>query len=145
MRKNSGFTILEVMTVLAVIAILSAIAVPNFMGWLPNYRLRSGAEAIRSTLQFARINAVKQNTTARVTFNLGADSYTASIVGGPTLKNGQMPAGIDMFFVSFGGGPEVQFDNRGLAIGFNGSVQVRNSQGNTRQISVDLTGSSRIE
>ena len=78
MRKNSGFTITELMVTIAVIAILASLAIPNFIAWLPNYRLRSGAEEIQSTLQFARLTAIKRNATATVTFDIANETYRAS-------------------------------------------------------------------
>jgi prepilin-type N-terminal cleavage/methylation domain-containing protein len=33
-RKNSGFTLIELMTVIGIIAIVSAIAIPNLIGWV---------------------------------------------------------------------------------------------------------------
>ena len=144
MRTNSGFTLTELMVTIAVIAILASLAIPNFIGWLPNYRLRSGAEEIHSTLQLARVRAIKDNATATVTFNTANETYQAS-VGGQTFRRGRMPAGIDMNSAVFGGGAFVQFDSRGVAINnTDGSAQVRNSSGRTQTITVSITGNARI-
>ena len=144
MRKNSGFTITELMVTIAVIAILASLAIPNFIAWLPNYRLQSGAEEIQSTLQLARVTAIKENATATVSFDTANETYRAS-VGGQTIRGGRMPAGIDIFSAVFGVGTFVQFDNQGIAINnTDGSAQVRNNLGRAKTITVYITGNSRI-
>jgi len=141
MRKNSGFTITELMVTIAVVAILASLAIPNFIAWLPNYRLRSGAEEIQSTLQFARITAIKRNATATVAFDIANETYRAS-VGGQAIRGGRMPAGIDIN--SAFGGTSVQFDSRGVASAA-GTAVVRNNLGRSRTIRVYITGNSRID
>ena len=141
MRKNSGFTITELMVTIAVVAILASLAIPNFIDWLPNYRLRSGAEEIQSTLQFARITAIKRNATATVAFDIANETYRAS-VGGQAIRGGRMPAGIDIN--SAFGGTSVQFDSRGVASAA-GTAVVRNNLGRSRTIRVYITGNSRID
>jgi len=141
MRKNSGFTITELMVTIAVVAILASLAIPNFIDWLPNYRLRSGAEEIQSTLQFARITAIKRNATATVAFDIANETYRAS-VGGQAIRGGRMPAGIDIN--SAFGGTSVQFDSRGIASAA-GTAVVRNNLGRSRTIRVYITGNSRID
>lgn len=145
MQKNLGFTIVELMTVIGLIAILMSIAVPNIIGWLPDYRLRSGTEEIQSTLQLARLRAINGNTTATVSFNIANETYQAS-VGGQTFKGGQMPAGVDIFSASFElGAPQVQFNSKGFVNLAGGTVEVRNTQGGKRQITVIFTGNSRVQ
>jgi type IV fimbrial biogenesis protein FimT len=141
MHKNSGFTMTELMVTIAVVAILASLAIPNFIAWLPNYRLRSGAEEIQSTLQFARITAIKRNATATVTFDIANETYRAS-VGGQAIRGGRMPAGIDINSTSFGGA-SVQFDSRGIANNA-GNAVVRNNLGRSKTIEVYITGNSRI-
>ena len=143
MHKNSGYTLTELMVSIAVVAILASLAIPNFIAWLPNYRLRSGAEEIQSTLQFARITAIKENSTVTVDFNTANETYRASfVVGGQTIRGGRMPAGIDIDSTDFGG-DSVEFNSRGIATAA-GSAVVRNNLGRVRNIEVYITGNSRI-
>ena len=144
MRKNAGFTLTEIMVTIAIIAIFASLAVPNFIGWLPNYRLRSGAEDIQSTLQLARVTAIKRNATATVSFDIANETYRASVEG-QTFRSGKMPAGINIFSATFGGGTFVQFDSQGIAINnTDGSANLVNNLGRAKSITVYITGNSRI-
>jgi type IV fimbrial biogenesis protein FimT len=60
-HRQAGFTMVELMIVIAVIAILTAIAVPNIINWLPNYRVKAAARDLFSNMQKARMQAVKEN------------------------------------------------------------------------------------
>lgn len=76
-NRESGFTVIEVMVVIAIIGIMSAIAIPAFSTWLPNYRLRSAARDLYSNFQLAKLTAIKNNTYCAVTFNqpVGGTTY----------------------------------------------------------------------
>ena len=76
MRKHSGFTVVELLVVIALIGTIAAIAVPNFISWLPNYRLRSAADDLYSNFQIVKLGAIKNNNNWAIVFNEGADSYT---------------------------------------------------------------------
>ena len=41
MRKKSGFTLIELIIVIGMISLLTSIAIPAVMKWLPNYRLKA--------------------------------------------------------------------------------------------------------
>jgi type IV fimbrial biogenesis protein FimT len=68
MQRNSGFTIVELATVIAIVAVISAIAVPNLYGWLPDYRLKNAARELFGELQQAKLSAIKDNADFSINF-----------------------------------------------------------------------------
>ena len=72
---SKGFTLIEVMIVLALIAILSSIAMPSLRGFAASTRLKSTAHAIRDILNFARDMAITERASYLVVFDLTADRY----------------------------------------------------------------------
>ena len=71
LQKSSGFTLIELMIVISIISILTAIAVPAVMNWLPTYRLNAAARDLYSNLQKARLQAVKENNNIPIRFDTG--------------------------------------------------------------------------
>lgn len=79
--SESGFTIVELVTVVAIIAILVAVTIPTATIWLPNYYLRNAAMDIFANMQFAKTEAVRLDSPYAVVFDPGSDSF--SLVSGP--------------------------------------------------------------
>ena len=67
-RRVHGYTIVEVMVVLAVLALLTLIAVPWFLKISQRQALKSAAREIQITLTAARMSAVKRNAPVSVAF-----------------------------------------------------------------------------
>ena len=72
-RDARGFTLIEMIIVIAVMGILSAIAVPGFGAWLDDQRLNNAANMIRGDLNRAKITAAKNKRQYRVLF--GTSGY----------------------------------------------------------------------
>jgi prepilin-type N-terminal cleavage/methylation domain-containing protein len=162
MRKNSGFTLMELMTTIAIIAILASVAIPNMIAWLPDYRLRSGAAEMLSALQWARLTAIKENADVVVEFGTGSDDYRVYLDNGEggggfgnedmdgsekVIRSGKMAPDAQIESAGFSGGvSRVSFTGRGLTKGFRvGTVTLKNSKGHQKEIVVNMTGRCRIK
>jgi type IV fimbrial biogenesis protein FimT len=69
MRKYSGFSLLEVLLVMAIIFIIASIAMPPFLRWRTDAQLRGAASNLRGDLEFAKLRAVRENSFVAVLFN----------------------------------------------------------------------------
>jgi len=67
--NKKGFTLVELITVIALLAILMAIATPSFMSWRESAQYKEVARDVLSGLRRARSLAVSENRTVNVTLN----------------------------------------------------------------------------
>ncbi|MBV8034331.1 Tfp pilus assembly protein FimT/FimU [Roseateles sp.] len=60
MRRGSGFSLIELMVAVSVLAILTAVAMPSFVTWIRNARVRTVADALQSGLRVAQGEAQRR-------------------------------------------------------------------------------------
>ena len=65
-QRAYGFTLIELLSVLFIVAVLGAIALPRLSEAVARYRLGAAAEALLDTMERARTAAIRRNHTTRV-------------------------------------------------------------------------------
>lgn len=140
MKPNkAGFTTAELMITIAIIAILSAIAVPNMIGWRERGKLRGAAENLRGDLQWAKIRAIRDHDDVSVLFDTGA--YEINNAAGNTIRARQLPAGVIISSSS-----NATFDSRGRCPASGEAVLERsNGSGEQKKITISPLGQIRQE
>lgn len=73
--QQAGFSLTELVIILAIIGLLSAVAVPNLAEMMPRFRLSNATQRIMTDLQFARMRAIATNKEYRLNFNPSVESY----------------------------------------------------------------------
>jgi len=144
MRKDSGFTLIELMVVIGIVGILSAIAIPSYFQWLPKHRVGTAARTVMSAVEFARINAVKTNANVTLNFDFGNESLTVVDSDGTTLRTRRMPNDVDLQFDTLPA--SVTFNGHGFS-DESGDVVVENTNNATffRRINLTLGGNASIQ
>lgn len=148
MKKAAGFSIFELLIVIAVIAVVSAIVTPNIISWRNSAKLRGAAGNVKGDLEMSKARAVRERSPVTVTFT--ATNYQVTFTdkdgNARTLRNRQLPAGVrvDLGSTAFGWmGDETQFNSRGLPVA--GSAVLVNTKGDQKKIIVSSLGRIRIE
>lgn len=82
MRNVKGFTLLELMVVVAIITIFAAVAVPTFSSWSPRLKFRTSADEMHKVLMLARMTAISSNRDVVITFDQANGKYTVALPTG---------------------------------------------------------------
>jgi type II secretion system protein H len=157
MQKDTGFTLIELMVVIAIIAILALVATPNMISWRNNAKLNGDALNLKGDLEMAKSRAITENARVAVLFN--ANGYTIFVDNGAApdnfireadellLKTRQLSDGvtIDLASTTFVGN-QTRFTGRGRLDTPNPSeiVMIENSAG-TKSIVVLMVGRISVQ
>jgi len=159
-----GFTIIELMVVVAIAAVLIALAAPSFAEFLSKRRVDGVMAELATDLQYARSEAVSRNTPVRVTFGSENGCYVihlASAASAQCTRNSSTitPAAAEIKVVQLDADRALTIDPGTLtylefdpvrgtvvnsAAASSGSVVVRSTSGTAWELRVLLTLMGRV-
>ncbi len=147
-HKTDGFSLLELLVVLAIVAVVSVIVAPNFISWRSNASLRGAAGNLKGDLELSKAKAVRERTPVTVTFLATHYQVTYTDRDGnlKTLRNRKLPGGVrvDLNNTNFAAmGDQTEFNDRGLPQA--GSAVLVNKKGEQKTIVVSPLGRIRIK
>lgn len=139
---TGGFTLIEVMIVLALMAIMAAFAAPSLQGYMTKNRLSGAARVVMTDLMQARSLAATENTRFKVTFS--GNSYTIYRIESDASETERLSRNIEAEYsdVTMTSNQNFVFQaTRTVAAG--GTVTLTNP-GGTRSVVVSNAGRVRI-
>jgi type IV fimbrial biogenesis protein FimT len=144
-----GLSVAELMTVVSIIGVLTAVGIPSFLSFQPSMRLNGAAREVLGKLMWARAYAVQNNNTSVVTF-LTDHSFQ---IFNDSNGNGSADAGetttidlqtdySDVTFTLSGSSSSPVFNGRGTAA-TDTTITINNSSG-SKTVEVRPTGNVKI-
>ena len=82
-KGQHGFTLMEMMAVIAIIGIILAIALPAYSSWRERAAVRSAADALMAHLKQARHLAIAENRSVTLVFSPASYVFDAVPAGVP--------------------------------------------------------------
>ena len=150
-HTQQGFSLTELMIVMALTGILSGLASANFSSQLPHHRLNIAARDLVSDLRWARQLAVAERQSVSVILDLETERYRIERQSRPGIPVGwvrdlqdrrQGFGEIDL--VESTGGSAISFEPNGITTNWT-TITLRNSRNEQRQMTVALTGRVKIK
>lgn len=74
-RASRGYSLIELLVVVAMVGIVAVITVPALLQLMPQYRIRSAASETAAAIRMIRSQAIAQRTPWRIDFDLANNRY----------------------------------------------------------------------
>jgi prepilin-type N-terminal cleavage/methylation domain-containing protein len=86
-KSSSGFTLIEMMTVVIIIGVVAAIAAPNFLGLLNRNRINDAAQQVEGAIREAQRQAMRRGQPCSINVDDTNGSIFNPVANGCLLSN----------------------------------------------------------
>lgn len=149
MNKRKGFSLIELMIVIAIISIIAALAVPSFENIIRKQKVIGEANRLFSLLYFAKSEAIKRNVVITIcksdnrvecggTWSDGWIVFVDSNKDGDrsvsetVISMGRIAGDYRLSWTAFGSNNYIRFTDKGLTLGQNGTFKLCPNDGDAR-------------
>jgi prepilin-type N-terminal cleavage/methylation domain-containing protein len=84
MKEQRGYSLTELLTVVAIIGVITLVTIPAVMQVIPQYRLRAATAQLAAALRMTRQTAITTRNARRVTFDAANARYSMGQATSPT-------------------------------------------------------------
>ncbi len=119
--RRRGFTLAELLLVMVILGMLTAIAAPRYSGFIARRHVEAAARRVAADLSLAQRRARSSSASQAVNFNVPGDFYELPGVSDPDHKSlaykvslGDEPYRATIVSADFGGTADVTFDGYGV-------------------------------
>jgi prepilin-type N-terminal cleavage/methylation domain-containing protein len=147
-KKQRGFTLLELLVVMFVVVVLSAIAIPRVQAALTSYRLNAAASSATWAIQATRYQAIMHGYPSQIAFNAANNTYQVSSEpgGAAAFSNVGNPVPIANQLITFSTNTTFQFSPNGSVAATLGQMTFSiSNQNGTKNVTVSNYGSITIQ
>lgn len=139
----SGFNLIEVVVVIAIISILASVAVPSFTGTITRTKAQNAASDLHMALMKTRSEAIKRNTNVKLAISSGGKGWTIypSAAEGNVLESYVVSGNVT---ISGAGSVEYNSSGRAGVVSF-GTKSVMGSESAERCVSTSLSGLPKVK
>ncbi|OJI06620.1 hypothetical protein BK004_02645 [bacterium CG10_46_32] len=140
-NNRNGITLIELLTVIAIIGVTVSISAAVLKQYQPNIRLYTAGKTLRSELSNARMKTIAEQKTYGIHFTQGLNQYELVLVDGTTETQKTYPLSESISFTSVGPftNDVVTFNKAGIP-SENGSIVLQTADGGTKTITINPSG-----
>lgn len=145
-KKNSGFTIAEIMVTIGIIIVLSGISWTAFKNYQPSLVLSTSARDLVSDLRLAQQLSITEQVNHGIYFDSVSGTYRLEKYSPTTqiLFSKNLPSGITIYQITGLSEQKAIFNPYGSSVS-SGTITIKNAPGSLKVIEIKPSGFVKIQ